>query len=171
MSDLEAQMIAAGATVRGVNLAALGLCVEAVTVAAAPIIPKLAEIGKLAKERSGPEVRHFLTVWIEGMPLKSESNAGGQLGAKICRKTAVKGTIELALADAKPLPLPVIVTLTRLGRNPQDDDNIRGTLKAVRDVVAKWQGVDDGDRQLIRFRYRQRAAFRPGCVIQVRTRS
>ena len=37
------------------------------------------------------------------------------------------------------------VTLTRLSERYLDDDNVRGALKAVRDEVAAWLGVDDRD--------------------------
>lgn len=37
----------------------------------------------------------------------------------------------------------IVVTLVRYGRR-LDDDNLRGALKAVRDGVAEWAGIDDG---------------------------
>lgn len=45
-----------------------------------------------------------------------------------------------------PEALPIVVTLTRFspGTTPLDDDNLRGTLKAIRDGLASWLGVDDG---------------------------
>lgn len=39
---------------------------------------------------------------------------------------------------------------------PLDDDNLRGSLKAVRDAISHRLGVDDGDRRSIRFEYTQR---------------
>jgi hypothetical protein len=36
-----------------------------------------------------------------------------------------------------------------------DDDNLPGSLKAIRDEVASVLGVDDGDRARIRFAYAQ----------------
>lgn len=47
------------------------------------------------------------------------------------------------------------VTLTRIGPRFADDDNVIGGLKAVRDAIAENLGVDDGDRERIRFRYEQ----------------
>ena len=41
--------------------------------------------------------------------------------------------------------LPVSVTLTRCSVRELDDDNLRSALKAVRDGVADWLGVDDRD--------------------------
>lgn len=55
-------------------------------------------------------------------------------------------TVAWVLLD-KPRPaLPVVVTLMR--RAPSsglDDDNLTMSLKAVRDQVAVWLGVDDKD--------------------------
>lgn len=54
--------------------------------------------------------------------------------------------------------IPCSVLLTRI--KPQgkdlDDDNLTGALKGVRDQVAEWLGVDDGDRMTVRYRYAQR---------------
>ena len=52
--------------------------------------------------------------------------------------------------------LPLIVTLTRIApSNGLDDDNLAGALKAVRDQVAEWLGVDDRDRKTVRYEYEQ----------------
>lgn len=55
------------------------------------------------------------------------------------------------------VPLPVVVKLTRVspGTRPLDDDNLRGSLKAIRDQVAEELGVDDGDTDSVRFEYAQ----------------
>lgn len=48
-----------------------------------------------------------------------------------------------------------IVELTRVSRGELDDDNCVSALKAIRDGVACWLGVDDGSRR-VRFTYGQR---------------
>jgi len=50
-----------------------------------------------------------------------------------------------ALRACRPCvsPGPVVVTLTRIAPRQLDDDNNAGGLKAVRDGVADWLGVDD----------------------------
>ena len=49
-----------------------------------------------------------------------------------------------------------MVTLTRIApSNGLDDDNLAGALKAVRDEVAAWLGVDDKDRATVRYEYEQ----------------
>lgn len=56
---------------------------------------------------------------------------------------------------AKPAP-PLVVTLTRIApSNGVDDDNLAGSLKAVRDEVAAWLGVDDKLRDVVRYQYAQ----------------
>lgn len=62
---------------------------------------------------------------------------------------------ELARWAEKP-PLPCVCVLTRFApSNGLDDDNLAGSLKNVRDAVAAWLGVDDRDRQRVRYLYEQ----------------
>lgn len=51
---------------------------------------------------------------------------------------------------------PIAVLLTRVSPATRrtDDDNLRGGLKSVRDSVAAWIGIDDGDSR-IEWRYAQ----------------
>lgn len=53
------------------------------------------------------------------------------------------------------------VTLTRIGSRLLDDDNLRSALKAVRDAVAGWLGLDDGPRSPITWSYRQETTRSP----------
>lgn len=46
-----------------------------------------------------------------------------------------------------PITLPATVTLVRYGPGRLDDDNLEGAFKAVRDGVAEFVGVDDGDER------------------------
>lgn len=56
---------------------------------------------------------------------------------------------------AKP-QVPCSVLLTRVAPSSGvDDDNLAGAMKGVRDEIAKWLGVDDRDRQRVRYRYAQ----------------
>ena len=61
------------------------------------------------------------------------------------------------LLQGKAQPPPCTVTLVRLGPNtkPLDGDNLQAALKAARDEVAKWLGVDDGSA-LVTWKYDQR---------------
>lgn len=52
-------------------------------------------------------------------------------------------------------PMPVVVTITRLGPRRLDDDNLAAACKAVRDEIADAFKVDDGS-PLYTWRYEQR---------------
>lgn len=62
---------------------------------------------------------------------------------------------------------PMIVTLTRLAPRLLDDDNLRGSLKSVRDSVAAWLGIDDGNA-LVRYHYGQQKHGAYGVLVDVR---
>lgn len=62
-----------------------------------------------------------------------------------------KKAMRYSFAEA---PLPCTVTLTRQSPRALDDDNVRGALKAVRDEVAAFLGVDDRDPR-VRWEYAQ----------------
>lgn len=63
--------------------------------------------------------------------------------------------------------VPCSVLLTRLApSNGLDDDNLTGSLKSVRDEVAKWLGVDDRDRMTVRYRYAQQRSKTWGVRIE-----
>lgn len=47
------------------------------------------------------------------------------------------------------VPLPCVVTLTRLSAGVLDDDNLRGALKGIRDGVADKLGVPDNDPRIV----------------------
>jgi hypothetical protein len=51
--------------------------------------------------------------------------------------------------------LPCTIVLTRISSRALDDDNLRGALKAVRDSIAEWLGVDDGPTGPITWEYAQ----------------
>lgn len=62
---------------------------------------------------------------------------------------------ELARVTKPEIPCSCILTRVAPSRG-LDDDNLAGSLKNVRDAVAKWLGVDDGKRETVRYRYSQR---------------
>ena len=57
------------------------------------------------------------------------------------------------------------VTFTRLGAKQLDSDNLAGAFKAVRDSLASWIGVDDGDPR-ITWLYDQRPG-EPGIEVRI----
>lgn len=58
------------------------------------------------------------------------------------------------------------VKLVRISAGELDDDNLRGSLKAVRDEVAEWIGLDDRD-PLIVWKYGQEKAKQGTCGVRV----
>lgn len=80
------------------------------------------------------------------------------------RNLAEQECVAWALVERRRPPVPCSVVLTRFAPScGLDDDNLAGALKATRDAVAKWLGVDDGNRATVRFRYAQtRAAWAVG---------
>lgn len=62
--------------------------------------------------------------------------------------------------------IPCTVLLTRLGPSPGlDDDNLVGSLKSTRDAVAHWLGVNDKDRETVRYLYAQ--AWAPAWGVRI----
>ena len=60
--------------------------------------------------------------------------------------------------------IPCSVLLTRMApSNGLDDDNLVGALKGARDAIAQFLGVDDKDRNTVRYRYAQKRG--PWCVL------
>ena len=68
-------------------------------------------------------------------------------------------------------PLPLVVTITRVGPRKLDDDNLQGACKYVRDQIAQVVGVDDGS-DLYTWRYRQRVGREEkyGVDVEIATR-
>lgn len=61
---------------------------------------------------------------------------------------------------------PVTVTLTRLGGKALDGDNLASAFKGLRDEVAGWLGVDDGDDR-VSWRYGQEPGGRVGVRVEL----
>lgn len=78
----------------------------------------------------------------------------------------------LVLSSREPPALPVVVTLVRCSPRLLDDDNAVGAMKAVRDEVAAWLGVDDRDPR-VRFVVEQEKVprLRAGTVVRVEARA
>lgn len=64
-------------------------------------------------------------------------------------------------------PVPCTVLLTRVSPGTLDDDNLRGSLKAVRDGIAERLGVVDNS-PLVRWEYAQQRARAWGVKVSVK---
>jgi len=59
------------------------------------------------------------------------------------------------LGELKPA-IPCTVLLTRCAPSAGlDSDNLQGALKAVRDAIADWLGVNDKHTEQVRYEYKQ----------------
>jgi hypothetical protein len=113
--------------------------------------------GKAARRKQA-NVRAVVESRVEGdvliLPIRvtTESNTGGNK-AKIGRRRTQRFVTGAGLRLMKRInggvpPFPARVTFTRVrpaGRRALDTDNLCSAFKAVRDEVAAFYGVDDGD--------------------------
>ena len=76
--------------------------------------------------------------------------------ARLTKDHRKKAYNALCAVAAPPTP-PCTVVLTRVAPRALDGDNLQSAFKAVRDGVADWFGVDDGDQRLD-WQYCQRSA-------------
>lgn len=140
---------------------------SAVVAGGMPLATK-ARCQKLASPPTEPKTKIRIVIEICPIRVASEANMGGKLKDKIARKSAIKRAVESSL-PAFRFPLPCVVTLTRLGGKPLDeDDNLRRALKAPKDVVNKWLGTEDTGRDdRVKWRFRQAPWYEAGIRIEV----
>ena len=70
------------------------------------------------------------------------------------QRDATRWNLFAVARNARPEP-PLTITITRIAPRELDSDNLAGGCKAVRDGIADWLCVDDGDKRLT-WRYEQR---------------
>jgi hypothetical protein len=89
--------------------------------------------------------------------IRSEANLRQHWRKRYERSKAQKEAVAWFLKGKdKPVnPVSITVTITRIGGRRLDTDNLAGGAKAIRDAVAHWVGIDDGDSRY-RFVYEQR---------------
>jgi hypothetical protein len=122
-------------------------------------VEKLVPTKSRASESAEPDVQQWAVEFEIDWRPTNESNLGGGLPAKLARKKAAKVACQVAIPPHLPPP-PVRVTLTRTGGiKRMDRDGMVTSLKWVQDAIAAALGVDDGDRDKVRWRYRQRPSY------------
>lgn len=117
-----------------------------------------------------PPPRMRIILDLPGVIVKSEANIGGKMRAKMARKSAVKEAVRMAMPPRFPMNCwqwPVRVKMIRVGGKKLDDDNLDNAFKAVRDVVAEWLQVDDGDHTRVRFTCRQEPGWKAGIRVEI----
>lgn len=83
--------------------------------------------------------------------------------AKAHRNAARSGLASIAPIPPSP---PMALVLTRVGPRTLDSDNLASSLKAVRDGIADWLGIDDGHPGL-EWQYAQRKAGNGNYAVEV----
>lgn len=72
------------------------------------------------------------------------------------RVKAERDAVAWVLRGSTKPGIPCVVTLTRCApSNGLDDDGLSAALKACRDEIAKWLGVDDRHSDIVRYDYAQ----------------
>ncbi len=129
------------------------------------LVAMLAIIGDIAHADDGPCI--FVP-----LQLVSEANQREHHMVKHRRKKQQQLAVHYALMAVRPTVLfPLLVTLTRVGGRKMDDDNNVSSMKACRDAVAKYLGVDDGDERRVTWAYGQRPGGKvKGCEIRMEAR-
>lgn len=97
---------------------------------------------------------------IVGLVTKSETNMRGHWSKTYRRRSTQRLAAHQRMKLCHRPRLPASVLLTRVAPRKLDDDNLRGALKAVRDGVADWLGIDDGDER-VSWEYAQEKDKRP----------
>jgi hypothetical protein len=93
---------------------------------------------------AGPVVRVEVPIRVQS-PNRLHAEHPGDRARRVRRE---RSAVREALARFDPPPGPWIVYLVRFAPRGLDDDNAVAAMKAVRDEVAKWLDVDDGDARV-----------------------
>ncbi len=98
---------------------------------------------------------------------KNETAGGKENGfARSARRAKERAQTRIILGGRRWMyGFPVVVTLSRMAPRLLDDDNPE--VKAVRDQVAEWLGVNDGDTDLVKFVTAQEKRGEFGCRIRI----
>lgn len=113
---------------------------------AAPVAKARArgELVEAHAHRDGPRV----TVVAKGLRLGLTKNARLHPQAEARARRRERQIIDRALAAIAAPPGPWRVVITRVGPRAMDTDNTCTSAKGVRDAIAAWLGVDDGDESV-----------------------
>jgi hypothetical protein len=106
------------------------------------------------------------------LPIKTRIAANGTIGHWRMRALQSKRELDatttcLRALGQRPDADTWIVVMTRCSTGVADDDNVTAALKHVRDAIAQWLGVDDGDTTRVRFVARAAKAKASGVIVEV----
>lgn len=110
------------------------------------------------------------------LPIRAESvaNLREHWRAKASRAQLHRTTAWAALRAVKPSGVilgPLVVTIARIAPRTLDSDNLAMSLKACRDGIADWLGVDDKDSDRLVWRYAQERGAPKHYAVRVEIRA
>lgn len=108
------------------------------------------------------------------LPIKITSPANGSHGhwaADAKRRKDQRTIAKWSLLPLAKPPLPVVVTLIRIGVRDLDTDNLTVGFKSVRDEVAAWLGCGDSTRDPITWVYEQQHGERGQYACRIKIES
>lgn len=104
------------------------------------------------------------------LPIKTISvmNAREHWSSRSKRAALHRATAKSVMSRFGLPALPVTVTMTRISTGTLDGDNLQSGLKAARDGIADWLGIDDADPR-IKWVYAQQKGKRGdyGLIVEV----
>lgn len=118
------------------------------------------ELVEAHARHDGPRV----TVVAKGLRLDLTPNARLHPQVVARRRRREHQVVTTALAGIAPPAGPWRVVITRVGPRAMDDDNRTSSAKGVRDAIAAWLGVDDGDDSV---RWEVRGELARGYAVRV----
>lgn len=83
----------------------------------------------------------------KGLRLDATLNARAHWSQTARKRAKERAVIDAALAHVNRTEGPWRITISRIGPRRMDDDNVTASAKGVRDAVARWLGIDDGDER------------------------
>lgn len=106
-----------------------------------------------------------LLAYIDQLRTKGGMNSREHHQARARRVRGERSLVAWRLKDRVRPPTPCVIKLTRSAPSTGlDDDNLASALKSVRDEVAKWLGVDDKLRDVVRYEYAQQRGPWAVCI-------
>lgn len=97
----------------------------------------------------------------------TESNAKEFWRVKYARSKQQRAITAQVVAPLEKPSIPCVVQFTRVSRGIMDDDNLPSSIKHLRDEIAKWLGVDDRHRHIVRYEYDQRRGAPPCIEVEI----
>ena len=107
---------------------------------------------------AGPPLEPGITLRFEApIHTESEANSRGFWAKRHARSSDQQSAVTLLCRSkfGRPPAPPLRAVLTRIAERELDDDNLVSAFKAIRDAIAKWLGVNDKHRRLVRYSYEQ----------------